>query len=330
MRPSPALPESSRFTNFVIVDRFGLIGCPIADSKSPALFGAGYGGAYAYDLLEGGDFQALWRRFLDGYKAVNVTAPFKLDAYREAVGAALAGKGGVSGPCAKIGATNLVVKGADGFLNAYNTDFSGIILSVAEAYFPGVVRQCYSLYGERGHVKVHQFVRESLPGLFRERPQALVVGCGGAGRAAAVAAAEMGFGTALMNRSPHKASQIAESLPEYGFVCVPIEDFRGAVRECDLVIYTLPCKVEGVDALTAGDFAGEDRYASSNPAKVILEANYKSPAFSGAVRERLSGAGCQYVHGTQWLLYQALAGYGLMTGVMPDLAAMAGTFREMD
>ena len=61
--------------------KFGLIGHPIAHSQSPALFKAGYGGKYAYDLIEGEDFEASYQNFLDSYDGINVTAPFKEKAF---------------------------------------------------------------------------------------------------------------------------------------------------------------------------------------------------------------------------------------------------------
>ena len=61
--------------------KYGLIGDPVKGSLSPALFKAAYGGKYPYDLVEGGDFEVSWQRFLDGYSAINVTAPFKELAY---------------------------------------------------------------------------------------------------------------------------------------------------------------------------------------------------------------------------------------------------------
>ena len=307
-------------------DRFGLIGAGIADSLSPDLFGAAYGGALPYDLLDGPEFLPLWRRFLEGYRAVNVTAPHKEAAFAQVLRLARDGFGGLSGPCFKIGAANRVVKTPDGIM-AHNSDFTGIILSVAEAYYPDLIPQCYALYGERGHVKVHQFLRNELENLFGRRPQALVVGCGGAGKAAAVAAAEMGFATALMNRTPARAQELADRLPEYGFIPVPMSDLPGAVKECDLVIYTVPEAVPQTVALTAEDFAGESDNLPGTPAKVLLEAGYKNPVFSGERLQRLQAGGCRYVSGRRWLLYQALTGYGLMTGRGADLAALEAALR---
>ncbi|MCR4860238.1 MAG: hypothetical protein K5910_06215 [Bacteroidales bacterium] len=99
------------------MDRFGLIGHPIAHSLSPALFRAAYAGRYAYDLIETPDFEEAWARFLSDYKAINVTAPFKGDAF---------GRVDWKSPeCERIGATNLVVKTPEG-LKAYNSDYLGV------------------------------------------------------------------------------------------------------------------------------------------------------------------------------------------------------------
>ena len=58
--------------------KYGLIGHPISHSKSPELFRAAYPDAadMTYDLIEEADFERAYRRFLDEYDAVNVTAPF--------------------------------------------------------------------------------------------------------------------------------------------------------------------------------------------------------------------------------------------------------------
>ena len=99
------------------MDRFGLIGYPIAHSRSPQLFAAAYGGRYPYDLIETPDFEQAWARFLADYKAINVTAPFKTDAF---------GRVDWRSPaCVRIGATNLVVKTPEG-LKAYNSDYLGV------------------------------------------------------------------------------------------------------------------------------------------------------------------------------------------------------------
>lgn len=295
------------------MNHFGLIGDPIATSLSPALFNAGYDGKYSYELMESPDFGTAFKAFEERCKGINVTAPFKEKAFARA--------DIYTSYCRKIGATNLLVKTPDGIL-ADNSDFTGIILSIAEAYMPRLVRQFSAKYGDTMHIKVHQYLRQALTMLFSRKPQALIVGCGGAGRAAAVAAAELGFDTALMNRTPEKAQKIADEMPEYSFIVDQLTDFRAAVKECDLIIYTLPMKLGEIDLLTAEDFEGEDRYAWPRPGKVILEANYKTPSFGGKVIENLEAGGAQYVSGLKWLLYQALTGYSRLTGELPSMDAM--------
>ena len=297
--------------------KFGLIGNPIAKSLSPSLFRVGYNGRYPYDLIEGKIFEKSWSRFLEDYKGINVTAPFKEKAFNQALCLAKDGLGTISGPCFKIRATNLLVKTKNG-IEAHNSDFTGIILSIAEKLFPGLVIQCYKQFGPSAYIKIHQFVRQNLLSQYRQQPQALIVGCGGAGRAAAIAAAEMGYSTAIMNRTLEKAHKLAAELPEYGFIADPINDFKAAFRECDLIIYTLPVRLSEIERLSNADYAGED----NGTAKIILEANYKTPAFD------LENNACQYINGKNWLLYQAVTGYGILCGELPDIDAMTAVIKN--
>ena len=237
--------------------RFGLIGHPVAGSFSPRLFEAAYGGRYAYDLIEGAEFSASWQRFLDSYDGINITAPFKQDAFRAV---------DVLTDAARLcGAVNLAVKTPDGILG-HNTDVDGVVLAVREAGLPV--------------------------------SDALVVGCGGAGRAAAVAALRLGCHVTLANRTPARAAALAEEL---SVDWIPADDLPALAP--DLVIYTVPGPMEGLPAF---------------PDAVILEANYRTPC--------LQGCGRAYISGLRWLLYQAVAGYEIFTGETPDADAMSGIF----
>ena len=125
--------------------RFGLIGHPVAGSFSPKLFEAAYGGRYPYDLLEGAEFGASWQHFLDEYDGINITAPFKQDAYR-AVDA-------LSDDARLCGAVNLAVKTPAGIVG-YNTDVAGVVLAVREALAarevsgPAGLASCESALGQ--------------------------------------------------------------------------------------------------------------------------------------------------------------------------------------
>lgn len=151
------------------MDKFGLIGHPIAHSLSPRLFTAAYDGRYEYDLIETPVFEEAWERFMKSYKAINITAPFKLDAYRKA--------DIVSDEVRSIGAANILVKTENG-IAAHNSDYLGVRFILKKAM-------------------------ESLDG--DDAPVALIVGYGGAGMAAAQAAKDLGMDVTICNRSTDKA-----------------------------------------------------------------------------------------------------------------------------
>ena len=283
---------------------FGLIGHPIEHSQSPRLFETAYHGKYGYDLIEGQYFEESYAKFLKGYKAVNVTAPFKEKAYEKA--------DIVSGPVALTGAANILVKTPEG-VSAHNSDFTGVILTVAEALFPGIIREFYGTFGSKAHVKIHQFVKAQLAERYGRRPAALVAGLGGAGKAAALAAAECGFATTVMNRTAAKAEAFIKGLPEYGFRVADIQDFRKELRSADFVVYALPMALDIFAELGAEDF-------SAKP--LVLEANYRDPAFSGLLRARMLDAGAKYLPGNLWLVNQAVSGYSVMTGEAPDIDSL--------
>ena len=163
------------------------------------------------------------------------------------------------------GAVNLAVKTQDGIVG-YNTDVDGVVLAVREAGLPV--------------------------------SEALIVGCGGAGRAAAVAALRLGCRVTLANRTPSRAAALADDL---GCDWIPTDDL--AALSPDLVIYTVP-----------GPMGGFPEY----PEAIILEANYRTPC--------LEGRGKAYISGLRWLLYQAVAGYEIFTGETPDAGAMFRIF----
>jgi len=220
--------------------KFGLIGYPIAHSQSPELFRKAYGGRYAYDLIEEADFDRAWQRFLDGYDAVNVTAPFKEPALRRA---------DLPAPeCLKIGATNLLVKTPEG-VKAWNSDYLGVL----------------ELLREEG-------LTEGV---------ALVVGFGGAGKAAAAATAAAGLDTVVCNRTVPAGSDVR-----------PLDELPLLAGVADVVVYTLPLAVPQMEGVRCA---------------CLLEANYRDPQYAEGVAEK-------YIPGRRWLEAQARTGYPLMTG----------------
>lgn len=237
--------------------RFGLIGHPLSGSLSPALFAAAYDGRYSYDLLDFPRFEDAWKAFLEGYDGVNVTAPFKQDAF--------AAVSRLSENARLSGAVNLVVRsGLD--LVGYNTDVDGVV---------------GALTGANG--------------------EALVVGTGGAARAAVRAAQLLGCRVTVTGRSLEKASAL-------GFPAVSFQE--AAALRPDVVIYTLPASAP-VPAFLAACPAPTGYLSDA----IVLEAEYKHPA--------LDQVQCrQYISGKQWLLHQAFAGYRIFTGEEPSAEKM--------
>ena len=100
--------------------------------------------------------------------------------------------------------------------------------------------------------------------------KAAVIGLGGAGLAAAQAVRTLGYEVECRHHD-----EIAKGLA------------------ADLIIYTLPCAVDGCRRLECG---------------ILVEANYKNPCLNGHKG---------YISGREWLRCQALEGYTLMTGEEP-------------
>lgn len=249
--------------------KFGLIGHPIEHSLSPALFKAGYDGKYPYDLIKEEEFEKAYHRFLAEYDGINVTAPFKETALHKA--------DIVSEECRAIGATNLLVKTPEG-VAAYNSDYRGLIL-LLDTFHPTDGREQY---------------------------RALIVGMGGAGKAAAAAARASGYKTVLMNRT------------QYSPDILPLDAFCEEFRKADIIIYNLPVAIPQLEHLSKEDFT-PDR------PKILLEANYLNPSFGKTLTDKAQKINPAFKHikGEAWLLYQAVAGYEIFTGEKPDLSRMS-------
>ena len=240
--------------------KFALIGHPVAGSLSPRLFEAAYGGRYPYDLIDEAAFDAAWERFLAGYDGINVTAPFKQDAFARV--------SRLTPDALATGAVNLVVRNGEETVG-YNTDVEGVL---------GAVRETGLAVSD-----------------------ALIVGAGGAARAAAVAALRLGCRVCITNRTFSKADELAYSL---GCEAVPLAD--AGSRTPDLVVYTIPGSTPAIPGL------GDNLFRNA----VVLEAEYKHPV--------LADIPCRaYAGGRRWLLWQAVAGYALFTGEEPDAEKMS-------
>jgi len=269
--------------------KFGLIGHPIAHSLSPALFNAAFGGKYTYDLIEESDFNKAYDRFMEEYDAINITAPFKEKAYRKA--------DTISKECQAIGAANILTKGNNCILAA-NSDIVGVTGSL----------------GRNG-------INRNSDGT------ALIVGCGGAAMAAAYAMWEvLDHETFIVNRNVEKARAFATNMKEVTgrdsrLHVSGLESFCELFPMADVVIYTLPIAIPEIERLCCPRIKGVH---SRTKRQAILEANYKDPAFTHEVMEKMRRINPEltFISGKEWLLYQAVGAYGFFTSDKPDIEAM--------
>ena len=190
----------------------GLIGSDIRESPSPAMFNAAFGELgmnWAYLPLRvaaGGLREALAGLRAAGFSGANVTIPHKLEA------AALADA--LEGDAARLRSVN-TLRFEGGSVVGHNTDAAGLERSLREA------------------------------GVALSGP-ALIVGAGGAARAAALALSRLGAGGLhVLNRDRGRAEEFERAIKREGiFDEIYIEEYgeNGArvLAECSCVVNSTP------------------------------------------------------------------------------------------
>ena len=142
-------------------------------------------------------------------------------------------------------------------------------------------------------------------------PTILIVGLGGAGKAAAEAARSLGCEIILMNRT------------QYSDEIRPLSEFKEAFKAADIIIYNLPVRIPELDSI------GKDCF-NEGKSKYIMEANYRTPAFDSEIIKRIHELDptTEYTGGKTWLLLQAMTGYELFTGEKPDYDKMSDVIKS--
>jgi len=167
---------------------FGVIGCPVAHSMSPAIHNAAFtaarvDGVYVPLRIEPGE--ANFDRFMDavlardwlGWRGLSVTIPHKENAL------AYVGADNCDPLAGRIGAINTITIGPDGTLRGDNTDYAAAIDALCNAM--GIAR-------------------EALAGR-----SVAVLGAGGAARAIVAALAHYGAETTIFNRTVKRGERLA-------------------------------------------------------------------------------------------------------------------------
>jgi shikimate dehydrogenase len=268
--------------------RLGVIGNPIAHSKSPqmqqpALDAAGTGLRYVRLLAdtEPGGFEAMLEQLeARGFTGVNVTVPFKRRAHDAAV---------VLDPLAKLsGAVNTLVRRENGW-HGYNTDGPGFSRAIGE------------LCGRP----------------LRELRVLIMGACGGAGSALACQCAlEACPALTLVNRPRPELAELAAMLDQHTSAPVRALHFDSptlaeAVSEADLV----------VNATSLGLREGDPMPISPEllrPGQLVYDIVTHDTPFQRAATAR----GCTAATGLGMLLWQGAIAFEHWFRIPPDAAAM--------
>jgi len=272
----------------------GVIGNPIAQSKSPALHNpslrnAGIDACYVPLLVD--DLESFLRSPLfggDDYVGFSVTIPHKEKALE------LCGE--VDPVAAKIGAVNTLVRMPDGTLKGYNTDYVAAIDAIETAMGGRI--------GEEKNVS-------PLSG-----KTVVVVGAGGAGRGLAFGAAFEGANVVIVNRGLERAEALAKAC---GGVARTMEDLQNGLVSGDVLANTTSLgMVPEVNAtpvpksaVVAGGF------------QVVFDAVY-NPLETRLLREAKE-VGCARASGLDMFVGQAARQFRLFTGKEPAVELMRST-----
>lgn len=260
----------------------GVIGHPIAHSRSPKLHGHwlrtyGLPGHYIPMDVASADLETVLRTLPKaGFVGANVTVPHKEAALRLA--------DHVSDRASVIGAANTLVFRDDGSIHADNTDGYGFM----------------------------ENLRSGAPDWNPKDGPAVVLGAGGAARAVLCALADAGVPEILLtNRTRTRADHLKE---EFGqrITVVDWVQAGNVIENAELVVNTTSLGMQGqpelrvpMDGLQPGTVVTDLVYA---PLKTRL-------------LQTAEEAGCTTVDGLGMLLYQAVPGFERWFGTRPEVDA---------
>lgn len=258
----------------------GVTGWPVAHSLSPRLHNYwldlhGIDGAFV-PLPVAPEHFAQSLRILArlGFRGVNVTVPHKE--------AALVAVDTLDDVARRIGAVNTIVFGDDASLHGTNTDAFGFATNLTTA----------------------------VPDFDAGHGAAVIIGAGGAARAAAVALRDLGAkDIRIVNRTLTRAESLAMALG----AGVHVMDWAGrdsALKDVGIVVNTTTQGMTGHPAL--------DLDLSALPADAVVYDIVYNP-LETPLLAAARGRGHRVVDGLGMLLHQAVAGFAAWFGVTPEV-----------
>jgi shikimate dehydrogenase len=253
----------------------GVVGAPVAHSLSPLIHNAwleagGHDGVYAPFAPPPGRFPALVRAFTGGaIRGLNVTVPFKVEALALATAA--------SDRARRAGAANVLVFEPSGEIRADNTDGEGLLGALAA----------------------------QAPAYSAAQGPAVILGAGGAARAAAAALADAGAPEVrVINRTPERAVELARLLGE------PVR-----AAELNLAAFAGARLIVNATSLGLGGMVGPAAPFKTTPGAVVLDMIYRP--LRTEFLDRAARHGLATVDGLEMLIRQAVPSFTAFFGAEP-------------
>jgi shikimate dehydrogenase len=268
-----------------------LIGQPVAHSLSPALHNAGFAALgidanyEAWDVPPDGLHKAVEALRRADCMGANVTAPHKQ--------AVVQFVDEVSDAVVALGVMNTIVN-RDGRLSGENTDARGLARWMTQS------------------------------GIDPSAQPVLVLGAGGAARAAVWALADLGANSILvLNRTPERADELVKSLKPH----IARAELRSGALAMAAQPQPMPWGVV-INATSLGHHgaAPEVHPSCYSPQSVAIELAYNPPETGFMVAARAAGARAE--NGLGMLLHQAALAFERWTGQTPPMDVFESALRQ--
>ncbi|MSR29422.1 MAG: type I 3-dehydroquinate dehydratase [Phycisphaerales bacterium] len=277
---------------------FGVLGYPVAHSKSPATHNGWFKDAKINARMFRISVAPMWEAFkatlgeLLNFKGLDfsgaaVTAPHKVNALRYITEAG----GSLDVDATRVGAVNTIVRSAKGALRGMNTDVGALVEVLGAAVGSG--GRPRDLAGSR----------------------ALVIGAGGAARAAVEALASEGASVMIINRTDRHAKALAQEYSTAGRAKGAVVAHSSAHLERERFDLVLNCTSVGMQGGTDPDGDPLPAGVALDKSMLVFDAVY-APSETALLR-RAAAQGARTVGGDAMFMAQARAQFKAWTGKLP-------------
>ncbi|MBP8081934.1 MAG: hypothetical protein KAZ87_01900 [Spirochaetes bacterium] len=183
---------------------------------------------------------------------------------------------------------NVTAPFKEDFFNLLSDKDENVILTGAVNTIAGSGKSAFNtdIYGVESTLRMKSAVKGM---------KAVVLGAGGAAKAAVCALKNIGADITVINRTEEKAVLIAE---KYSVKHAPLTELKKEMIACSIFVSTLPASA----SVSAGEFI--------HPGMIVLDAIYKDSSLEAIALSR----GAKFAKGIDWLINQGIKSYEIYTG----------------